>query len=360
MKIGVPKEIKAQEHRISLVPYGVAELVAHGHQVIVETNGGAGAGYTDDDYRAAGATIAADGPEVFGAAEMIVKVKEPLAAEWPLIRADHTLFAYLHLAADAAQAKALQDSGCTAIAFETVTDDDGRLPLLAPMSEVAGRLSVQAGAHYLEAEYGGRGVLISGVPGVRQADVVIIGGGMAGTNAARVAVGMGANLTIIDRSPGVLRRLDELFDSRVTTLPSTRAAIDAAVSNADLVIGAALVAGARAPVLISRDLVSRMRPGAVFVDIAIDQGGIAETSHATTHADPIYTVDSVIHYCVANMPGAVPRTSARALTNAILPYAVTLADHGPSAAMEHDPNLKNGLNIKAGKIAHPAVAAALS
>ena len=359
MKIGVPKEIKPQEYRVGLVPTGVAELVAHGHQVIIETGAGDGTGFADDDYRTAGASIAADAAETFGAADMIVKVKEPRPAEWPLIREDHTIFAFLHLAADAEQAAALQASGCTAIAFETVTDDHGGLPLLAPMSEIAGRLAIQAGAHYLEAEYGGRGVLLAGIPGVAPGDVVILGGGMAGGNAARMAVGLGASLTIIDRSPTALRRLDNFFDSRVPTLAATKSAIEDAVANADLVVGAALVAGARAPQLIDEALIDRMRPGSVLVDIAIDQGGIAATSRPTTHADPIYRVGEVVHYCVANMPGAVPRTSAHALTNAILPHALALADDGPEHAMSLDPHLRAGLNIQSGRIVHAAVAEAL-
>lgn len=360
MKIGVPKEIKPQEYRVGLVPYGVAELVAHGHELIVEAQAGIGTGYVDDDYRAAGAMIAPDAAKTYDGADMIVKVKEPQPAEWPHIRDDHTIFAFLHLAADPEQAAALQASGCTAIAFETVTDDDGGLPLLAPMSEIAGRLSIQSGAHFLEAEYGGRGVLLAGVPGVAPGDVVILGGGMAGGNAARMAVGLGSNLTIIDRSANALRRLDNFFDSRVTTLSATKTAIEDAVINADLVIGAALVAGARAPVLISEELVRAMRPGAVFVDIAIDQGGIAETSRPTTLADPVYRFGEVVHYCVANMPGAVPRTSAHALTNAILPYALSLADNGPESAMSLDANLRAGLNVQAGQIVHGVVAEALS
>lgn len=359
MKIGVPMETKPQEYRVGLVPYGVAELVAHGHEIFVETQAGDGIGYSDDDYRGAGAQITADAKETFAATEMIVKVKEPQPPEWPLIRADHTIFAFLHLAADPDQAAALRASGCTAIAFETVTDEQGGLPLLAPMSEIAGRLSIQAGAHFLEREHGGRGILLAGVPGVPPGNVVVIGGGVAGSNAARMAVGLGANLTIIDRSPVVLRRLDEFFDSRVTTMTATRAAIEDSVVRADLVIGAALVAGGRAPVLISEDLIGRMQPGAVLVDIAIDQGGIAATSRPTTHGDPVYKVGEVVHYCVANMPGAVPRTSAHALTNAILPYAVAIADNGPDHAMSLDRHLWEGLNVQAGEIKHRAVAEAL-
>lgn len=360
MRIGIPKETKAQEYRVGMVPYGIAELVAHGHELFVETQAGEGTGYDDRDYQAAGAKILASGEDVYAGADMIVKVKEPLAAEWPLIRSDHTIFAFLHLAADPDQATALKNSGCTAIAFETVTDADGGLPLLAPMSEIAGRLSIQAGAHFLESAHGGRGVLLAGVPGVAPGNVVILGGGMAGGNAARMAVGLGANLTIIDKSPSALRRLDDFFDSRVTTLASTKAAIADAVGNADLVVGAALVAGGKAPLLIDETLLAQMQPGSVLVDIAIDQGGIAATSHPTSHGDPVYTVDGVVHYCVANMPGAVPRTSAHALTNAILPYALALADKGADQAMSIDAHLRAGLNVQNGEIMHAAVAEALA
>ncbi len=359
MKIGIPKEIKAQEYRIAMVPYGVAELVAHGHQLFIETRAGDGAGFRDQDFQTAGAKILGNAEELYATAEMIIKVKEPMEAEWPLIRADHTIFAYLHLAADPAQATALQKSGCTAIAFETVTDIYGGLPLLAPMSEIAGRLSIQAGAHFLESAHGGRGVLLAGIPGVAPGKVVILGGGMAGGNAARMAVGLGASLVIIDRSPTALRRLDDFFDSRVTTLAATKSVIADAVIDADLVIGAALVAGGKAPQLISAELISQMQPGAVLVDIAIDQGGIAATSRPTTHGDPVYIVDDVVHYCVANMPGAVPRSAAHALTNAILPYALVLADNGADQAMSADPHLRAGLNVQNGAITHEVVAEAL-
>ncbi|MBT8083778.1 MAG: alanine dehydrogenase, partial [Woeseia sp.] len=320
MKVGVPKEIKTLEFRVGMLPSGVRELVHDGHEVIVETNAGAGIGMTDADYRAAGAKISKSAEQVFKKADMIVKVKEPQLNECKMLRKDQVLFTYLHLAADPKQAKALIKSGTTAIAYETVTARDGSLPLLTPMSEVAGRLSIQAGAYSLQKANGGRGLLLGGVPGVAAAKVVIIGGGVSGTHAAEMAIGMGADVTILDRSVPRLRQLDAIYGGRIHALYSTKDAIDKHVTDADLVIGAVLVAGAAAPKLVNREHVKAMRPGSVLVDISIDQGGCFETSHATTHADPTYLVDGVVHYCVANMPGAVPRTSTFALTNVTLPF----------------------------------------
>ena len=358
MIIGVPKEIKVKESRVGLVPSSVSELVRRGHEVIVETNAGQGIGASDADYEAAGAKIMPDAKSVFDGAGMIVKVKEPQPSEWVQLREDHILFTYLHLAADAAQTKGLMDSGCTAIAYETITDAAGGLPLLAPMSEVAGRLSVIEGAAHLKANAGGRGVLISGVPGTEPANVVIIGGGVVGVNAAKMAVGMGAKVTILDMSLPRLRYLSDIFGASVTTRYSSAAVLEDAVCNADMVVGAVLVPGASAPRLVTKDMLSKMKPGSVLVDVAIDQGGCFETSKATTHDEPTYVVDGIVHYCVANMPGSVPRTSSEALNNATLPFTIALADKGV-AALDDNPHLANGLNVANGKITYQAVIDAL-
>jgi alanine dehydrogenase len=359
MRIGVPKEIKNNEYRIGLTPAGVTELAHAGHEVLVERGGGASIGFDDAAYGAAGAHIAADAAEVFARSDMIVKVKEPQPEECRALRKGQVLFTYLHLAPDPRQAELLLASGATAIAYETVTGRDGGLPLLAPMSEVAGRMAVQAGCHSLEKAQGGSGTLLGGVPGVEPARVLVIGGGVVGTNAARMAMGLGADVTIVDRSITRLKELDTLFGGRMKTLYSTREAIERHALEADLVIGAVLIPGASAPKLISADQVRRMKPGSVLVDVAIDQGGCFETSRPTTHEDPCYIVDGVVHYCVANMPGGVARTSTQALTNATLPYVMALAAKGPRLAMEEDRYLRDGLNVHAGHITHPAVAEAL-
>ncbi|MBV1790637.1 alanine dehydrogenase [Marinobacterium sp. D7] len=350
MRIGVPKEIKVHEYRVGLTPMGVYELVAQGHEVVVQSNAGSAIGYDDEAYRQAGARLVAEAETVFREAEMIVKVKEPQLNECSWLGPDQMLFTYLHLAADRPQTDALLASGCTAIAYETVEDRQGGLPLLAPMSEVAGRMAVQAGAHCLEKEQGGRGVLLSGVPGVSPGRVLIIGGGVVGSQAARVAQGMGAQVTILDKSIPRLRELDDLFGGRVGTLYSTGENIRQQVAQADLVIGAVLVPGARAPKLVSRDMLALMPRGAALVDVAIDQGGCFETSHPTTHADPIFEVDGIVHYCVANMPGAVARTSTLALTNATLPYVEALAGQGWREALRRVPGLAPGLNVHAGQL----------
>jgi alanine dehydrogenase len=359
MLIGVPKEIKVHEYRVGLVPAGVRELVHNGHKVLVETGAGAGIGFDDKAYKAAGAQIAKDAAEVFAKADMIVKVKEPQPRECKMLRQGQLLFTYLHLAPDPEQTQGLIKSGATAIAYETVTDERGGLPLLAPMSEVAGRMSVQVGAFYLQKEPGGSGVLLGGVPGVSPAKVVIIGGGVSGTHAAKMAVGLGAEVTIIDRSIGRLRQLDDLFAGRVKTVYSTVDAIERHVVESDLVIGAVLVPGAAAPKLVTRKMIKQMRQGSVLVDIAIDQGGCFETSKPTTHADPTFVVDGIVHYCVANMPGAVARTSTFALNNATLPYTIALANKGYRRALAEDKNLMNGLNIHEGQVTYKAVATAL-
>ena len=356
MLVGVPKEIKSHEYRVGLVPSSVRELVHHGHQVLVESGAGAGVGFDDDAYRAVGAEIARDADEIFAMAEMIVKVKEPQPAEWAKLREEQILFTYLHLAADRAQTEGLMLSRCVAVAYETVTDSRGRLPLLAPMSEVAGRMSIQVGAHCLEKNQGGSGTLLGGVPGVPAARVVIIGGGIAGTNAARMAMGMEAHVMVIEKSLDRLYELDLQFGPMLHTIFSTVDAIEHHVIHADLVIGAVLVPGAAAPRLVTRDMVSRMRPGSVFVDIAIDQGGCSETSRPTTHANPTYEVDGVVHYCVTNMPGAVARTSTFALNNATLPFTLALADKGWRQAARDDPHLAGGLNVVQGKLCYRAVA----
>jgi alanine dehydrogenase len=359
MRIGVPREIKVHEYRVGLVPAGARELIAAGHEVLVESGAGNGIGVEDAHYRAAGAAIAASAVEVFQHADLVVKVKEPQAAECALLRKDQVLFTYLHLAADAAQAKAIMKSGATAIAYETVTSPNGSLPLLTPMSEVAGRMSIQVGAASLQKANGGFGVLLGGVPGVPPAKVVILGGGVSGTHAAEMAVGMRADVTVVDRSVPRLRELSTIFGSALRTSYSTTETIEHLVRDADLVVGAVLVTGAAAPKLVTRAMIKTMKPGAVLVDISIDQGGCFETSRPTTHADPTFVVDGVIHYCVANMPGAVPRTSTLALTNATLPYVRALADLGWRAAFKRDAGLAAGLNVYGGEITHEAVARAL-
>jgi alanine dehydrogenase len=356
MRVGVPTEIKVHEYRVGLVPAAVRELVTAGHEVAVQSGAGRGIGCSDDDYRAAGARIAADADAIFRESQLIVKVKEPQPAECARLRRDQVLFTYLHLAADRVQADALLKSQCVAIAYETVTAADGSLPLLTPMSEVAGRMSIQVGAQYLQQATGGRGVLLGGVPGVAPAKVVVIGAGVAGKNAVEMAHGLRAEVTAIDRSIPRLRELDAQFRGAVRTLFSTSDAIERAVADADLVIGAVLLPGAAAPKLVTGAMVKRMRPGSVMVDIAIDQGGCFQTSRPTTHAAPTYIVDGVIHYCVTNMPGAVPRTSTFALNNATLPYARALADKGWERATADDRGLAAGLNVVRGAIVHPAVA----
>ncbi len=359
MRIGVPKEIKVLENRVGLTPASVYELVARGHEVVVERNAGQGIGVDDAAYRDAGATIAASAEQVFAAAEMIVKVKEPQAEERRRLRSGQILFTYLHLAPDPEQTKDLVASGAICIAYETVTAATGGLPLLAPMSEVAGRMSVQAGAHYLEKPNGGRGILLGGVPGVAPAKVVILGGGVVGTHAAMIAIGMGADVTVLDRSPEAMRALWRQFGSALKTEFSTRAAVEHHVTGADLVVGGVLIPGASAPKLVSVAMIRKMQAGSVVVDVAIDQGGCFETSRATTHADPTYVVDGVVHYCVANMPGGVPHTSTFALNNATLPFTLALADKGWKRALSEDTHLRNGLNVAIGQVTCRPVAEAL-
>ncbi len=359
MKIGIPKEIKTLERRVGLTPTSVREMVAHGHDVVVETCAGTGIGADDDAYRAAGASIAADAAAVFAEAEMIIKVKEPQAVERAMLTERHLLFTYLHLAPDPDQTNDLIASGATCIAYETVTDRSGGLPLLAPMSKVAGRMSVQAGAYALESSHGGAGLLLGGVPGVAPGKVVVIGGGVVGSNAIEMAIGLGADVTVLDRNNDVLDDLAARFGPALRTIYSTGAALEEHVVDADLVIGAVLVKGARAPRLVTRENVAAMRAGSVLVDVAIDQGGCMETSRPTTHAEPTYLVDDVVHYCVANMPGAVAKTSTYALNNATLPFALALADKGPRQAMLDDQHLMNGLNVMAGTVTDRAVAEAL-
>ncbi len=356
MRIGVPKEIKTHEYRVGLAPSSVRELIYRGHEVLVETNAGLVIGLEDENYRKAGARVAGTSGEVFATSELIVKVKEPQESEYEHLRDGQTLFTYLHLAPDPGQTKALMSSGCVAIAYETVTDDHGGLPLLTPMSEVAGRMSVQVGAHCLEIEKGGRGQLLGGVPGVPAAKVVILGGGVVGTNAARMAMGLEASVTVLDKSLSRLNELDMQFGPTLNTIFSTIDTIEQYVLEADLVIGAVLIPGAAAPRLVTADMVKRMRRGAVMVDVAIDQGGCFETSRPTTHADPTYIVDGVVHYCVTNMPGAMARTATFALNNATLPYVLALADKGYRAALLDDPHLGNGLNVHHGKLTCEAVA----
>jgi alanine dehydrogenase len=359
MQIGVPREIKPQEYRVGLTPESVAELTHRGHRVLVETGAGVGIGADDAAYRAVGAEIAPDAESVFAQADLIVKVKEPQPVERARLRPGQVLFTYLHLAPDPEQARDLLASGAVCIAYETVTDAHGGLPLLKPMSEVAGRLAVQAGASALERERGGRGLLLGGVPGVAPARVAILGGGTVGFNAAQIAVGMQAEVTVLDRDSATLERLAIHFGASARTLYATRLAVEAAVTDADLTIGAVLIPGASTPHLVSRALLARMRPGAVLVDVSIDQGGCFETSRPTTHADPTYVLDGIVHYCVANMPGAVPRTSTYALNNATLPAVLALADKGWRQALLDDPHLRHGLNVCSGRVAHPAVAEAL-
>jgi alanine dehydrogenase len=360
MRVGVPREIKIHEYRVGLVPAGVRELVSSGHEVLTETHAGEGVGILDAHYAAAGATIVQEAAEIFRRAELIVKVKEPQLSECRMLREGQVLFTYLHLAADPAQAKALIESGVTAIAYETVTAPDGSLPLLTPMSEVAGRMSVQVAATCLQKANGGSGVLLGGVPGVPAAKVIVLGGGVAGTHAVEMAAGMQADVTVVDRSVSRLRELAAQFGSRVRTVYSTAEAIEQLVAEADVVIGAVLIPGATAPKLVTRAMVEKMKPRSVMVDISIDQGGCFETSRPTTHADPTYTVSGVIHYCVTNMPGAVPRTSTYALTNATLPFVRALADRGWRAALARDPHLARGLNVHEGEVKHEAVARALT
>ncbi len=356
MRVGIPKEIKTLEYRVGMVPAGVRELVHDGHEVIVETNAGSGIGITDADYVAAGANVVSTAKEVFDQADLIVKVKEPQLEECGMLRPDQVLFTYLHLAADPAQTEALVKSGTTAIAYETVTADDGSLPLLTPMSEVAGRLSIQAGAYALQKANGGSGILLGGVPGVGSGDILIIGGGVAGTNAAEMAIGLGARVTIVDRSVPKLREIDDIYGGRVRTEYSTKQSIETLVTQADLVVGAVLIAGAAAPKLVTAEHVRQMKAGSVLVDISIDQGGCFETSRPTTHAEPTYIVDDVVHYCVTNMPGAVPRTSTFALTNVTLPFVRDLANLGWCEALLRDSHLANGLNVHSGHVNHEAVA----
>ncbi len=358
MRVGVPREIKNSEFRVGLVPGSVREYVANGHSVLVETGAGAGVKASDADYEAAGATIAPDAATVFAESDMIVKVKEPQPVEWKQLREGQILYTYLHLAPDPGQARGLMESGVTAVAYETVTDARGGLPLLAPMSEVAGRLSIQAAAYALTAHQGGRGLLMGGVPGVLPAKVLIIGGGVVGTHAARMAVGLGADVTILDRSQRRLAELDEIFGGRAKTRYSTYEALDEETDTADVVVGAVLIPGASAPKLVTREMLKGMKEGSVLVDVAIDQGGCFETSKATTHEDPTYVVDDVLHYCVANMPGAVPLTSSHALNNATLQYGLMLANKGLDA-LRADDHLRNGLNIHRGKVTYRAVSDAL-
>ncbi|GGD78167.1 alanine dehydrogenase [Lacimicrobium alkaliphilum] len=359
MLIGVPKEIKNHEYRIGLTPAAVKEFVTHGHQVIVENDGGAAIGFTNEQYVAAGADIINTPEEIFAKADMIVKVKEPQPHECKMLRKGQTLYTFLHLAPDPTQTELLVASGATCIAYETVTDNRNALPLLAPMSEVAGRMSVQAGAHYLEKAHGGSGTLLGGVPGVAPGKVLVIGGGVVGTNAAKMALGLGADVTILDRSLPRLRELDDIFNGQVKTVFSTVDAIEHYSSHADLVVGAVLIPGAAAPKLLTREHLRNMKEGSVVVDVAIDQGGCFETSKATTHQDPVYVVDGVVHYCVANMPGGVARTSTMALNNATLPFGLALANKGPKKAMLDDQHLLNGLNVHEGKVTYQAVIDAL-
>jgi alanine dehydrogenase len=356
MLIGVPKEIKNHEYRVGLTPAGARELVTHGHEVMVQKDAGVAIGLSDDMYRNAGASISERAEDIFVRAEMIIKVKEPQPNECRMLRPHQTLFTYLHLAPDPEQTRLLVDSGATCIAYETVTDERGGLPLLTPMSEVAGRMAIQEGAHALQKAQGGSGVLLGGVPGVESGNVMVIGGGVVGLNAARIAMGMGANVTIIDRSLPRLQQIDDLYGERLSTLYSNAHTIEDQLKTADLVIGAVLIPGAAAPKLVTRPMLKLMKPGSVLVDVAIDQGGCFETSRATTHQAPTYSVDGIIHYCVANMPGGVARTSTFALTNATLPFALALANKGVTQALGDDPHLLNGLNVCRGMVTHAAVA----
>ena len=357
MRIGVAREIKTDEYRVALTPAGARELVLKGHEVFVETGAGDGSSFPDADYERAGAEIVSV-DDAWGRAELLLKVKEPIAAEYPHLREGLVLFTYLHIAADAPLTHALVDSGIAAVAYETVETDDRRLPLLAPMSEIAGRLASQAGAHFLEKPLGGRGVLLGGVPGVAPGRVLVLGGGIVGYNSAIIALGLGAQVTILERSIDRMRHLDEILSGRVSLVMSSTLQIESSIADADVVIGAVLIPGARAPKLVTRDMLKVMKPGAVIVDVAIDQGGCVETAHPTTHTDPVYTVDGILHYCVANMPGGVPVTSTKALTNATLPYVEAIADHGLARAVARDRSLARGVNVLEGKIVYEAVAEA--
>jgi alanine dehydrogenase len=359
MLIGVPKEVKDHEFRVSVTPAGVREYRAHGHQVLVQRSAGEGSGFADRQYAAAGAEVVDSAAEVFDRAEMIVKVKEPIPVEYDLLRPEQVLFTYLHLAANAPLTYALVRNRVQAVAYETVQLENGALPLLTPMSEVAGRMSVQVGAHYLEKAHGGSGTLLAGIPGVPGAEVVVIGGGVVGTNAAQIALGMGANVAIVDRSLERLRQLDTMLHGRVNTLASNAENVAAAVQRADLVVGAVLLPGAKAPKIVSEEMVAAMKPGSVIVDVAIDQGGCIATARPTTHSDPTYVADGVVHYCVTNMPGAVPRTSTIGLSNATLPYGLVLADFGLHGAVSRDLELARGVNVINGQVTHPGVAEAL-
>jgi alanine dehydrogenase len=359
MQIGVPKEVKDHEFRVSVTPAGVREYRAHGHQVLVQRSAGEGSGFADRQYAAAGAELVDSAAEVFDRAEMIVKVKEPIPVEYDLLRPEQVLFTYLHLAANAPLTYALVRNRVQAVAYETVQLENGALPLLTPMSEVAGRMSVQVGAHYLEKAHGGSGTLLAGIPGVPGAEVVVIGGGVVGTNAAQIALGMGANVAIVDRSLERLRQLDTMLHGRVNTLASNAENVAAAVQRADLVVGAVLLPGAKAPKIVSEEMVAAMKPGSVIVDVAIDQGGCIATARPTTHSDPTYVADGVVHYCVTNMPGAVPRTSTIGLSNATLPYGLVLADFGLHGAVSRDLELARGVNVINGQVTHPGVAEAL-
>jgi alanine dehydrogenase len=357
LRIGVAKEIKADEYRVALTPAGARELVQRGHEVLVETTAGEGSAFADGDYERAGARIGSV-DEVWEQAELLLKVKEPIEPEYRRLREGLVLFTYLHIAADEPLTRALMESGIAAIAYETVETDDRRLPLLAPMSEIAGRLAPQAAAHFLEKPLGGRGVLLAGTPGVAPGQVVVLGGGIVGYNAAIIALGLGAQVTILERSTDRMRHLDEVLSGRVSLLMSSALQIDESIARADVVIGAVLIPGARAPKLVTREMLGDMKPGAVIVDVAIDQGGCIETAHPTTHSDPVYTVDGIIHYCVANMPGGVPITSTKALTNATLPYVEAIADHGLAEAVARDRALARGVNVLDGKVTYEAVAQA--
>jgi alanine dehydrogenase len=357
VRIGVAREIKTDEYRVALTPAGARELVLRGHEVLVETTAGDGSSMPDADYERAGAEIVS-ADEVWSRSELLLKVKEPIAAEYPRLREGLVLFTYLHIAADAALTRALLDSGIAAVAYETVETDDRRLPLLAPMSEIAGRLAAQAGAYFLEKPLGGRGLLLGGVPGVAPGRVLVLGGGIVGYNSAIIALGLGAQVTILERSIDRMRHLDEILSGRVSLVMSSTLQIESSIAEADVVIGAVLIPGARAPKLVTRGMLREMKAGAVIVDVAIDQGGCVETSHPTTHSDPVYTLDGIIHYCVANMPGGVPITSTKALTNATLPYVEAIADYGLARAVARDPALARGVNVLDGKIVYEAVAEA--
>jgi alanine dehydrogenase len=357
LRIGVPKEIKTDEYRVALTPAGARELVQRGHEILVEATAGEGSAFADSDYERAGASVVSV-DEAWGQSDLLLKVKEPIEPEYARLREGLVLFTYLHIAADEPLTRALANSGIAAVAYETVETDDHRLPLLAPMSEIAGRLAPQAAAHFLEKPLGGRGVLLAGTPGVQPGHVVVLGGGIVGYNAAIIALGLGARVTLLERSLDKMRHLDEILSGRVSLLMSSSLEIEQTIAQADVVIGAVLIPGARAPKLISRAMLSDMQPGAVIVDVAIDQGGCIETARPTTHSDPVYEVDGILHYCVANMPGGVPVTSTRALTNATLPYVEAIADHGLAEAVARDPSLGPGVNVLEGKITHEAVAEA--